>query len=63
MSELQTALAVFVRDYKAVHGTGDLEMQPALYQAQRALDAALRAEKRSVTYACPVCAASLERQE
>lgn len=63
MSDLRTALAVLLRDYKAVHGIGDLEMQPALYQAQKALEAANRSKRRTVTYVCPVCAASLERQE
>jgi hypothetical protein len=31
--DLLTALSVVVRDYEAVYGLGNLEMQPALYQA------------------------------
>lgn len=32
------ALEVLLRGYEAVHGTGDLEMQPAIFQARRALE-------------------------
>ena len=35
--ELLEALLVMLRDYMAVHGDGDLEMQPAIYQAQKAI--------------------------
>ena len=31
------ALYVLLRDYESVHGDGDLEMQPALFQARKAL--------------------------
>ena len=34
---LLVALKVVLRDYKAVHGTGDLEMQPALHEAHTAI--------------------------
>lgn len=33
------ALDALLRDYAAVHGTGDLEMQPSLHQARTALAA------------------------
>ena len=33
----EDALRVFLRDYEMTHGTGDLEMQPALHQARKAL--------------------------
>ena len=32
-AELLAALKVLMRDFEAVYGDGDLEMQPALYQA------------------------------
>ena len=35
--ELLEALHVVLRDYMAVHGVGDLEMQPALFQARAAM--------------------------
>lgn len=35
--DLLTALEVILRDYMAVHGAGDLEMQPALFQASAAI--------------------------
>ena len=34
---LREALAVMLRDYTAVHDIGDVEMQPAIYQARAAL--------------------------
>ena len=34
---LRAALSVVLRDYAAVHCDGDLEMQPALFQARAAL--------------------------
>ena len=40
--DLLEALQVMVRDYAAAHaGTGDLEMSPALLQAQRAISIAI----------------------
>ena len=36
--ELLAALQVMVRDYSTVHGIGDLEMQPAIYQANQAIE-------------------------
>lgn len=40
-AELLEALQVMVRDYSAAHAScGDLEMSPALFQAQRAIDRA-----------------------
>ena len=38
--ELLEALNAVLRDYKAVHCVGDLEMQPALFQAHAAIDKA-----------------------
>ena len=38
--ELLNALQGMLRDHKAVHGVGDLEMQPALFQAHAAIDKA-----------------------
>jgi phage tail protein X len=35
--ELLEALEVILRDHMAVHGVGDLEMQPALFQARAAI--------------------------
>lgn len=35
--ELLAALQVMVRDYAAVHDIGDVEMQPAIYQARAAI--------------------------
>jgi len=35
--DLLTALQVVLRDYTAVHGIGDVEMQPAIYQARAAI--------------------------
>ena len=35
--ELLDSLKVMLRDYAAVHGVGDLEMQPALLQARAAI--------------------------
>ncbi len=35
--ELLAALQVVLRDYTAVHDIGDVEMQPALYQARAAI--------------------------
>ena len=35
--ELLDSLKVMLRDYAAVHGVGDLEMQPALLQASAAI--------------------------
>jgi len=35
--DLLKALEVILRDHMAVHGVGDLEMQPALYQARAAI--------------------------
>lgn len=35
--DLLTALRVVLRDHMAVHGEGDLEMQPALFQARAAI--------------------------
>jgi hypothetical protein len=35
--DLLAALHVFLRDYTAVHDIGDLEMQPAIYQARAAI--------------------------
>lgn len=35
--ELLEALKVVLRDHMAVHGVGDLEMQPALFQASAAI--------------------------
>lgn len=35
--DLLEALQVMVRDYTAVHSGGNLEMQPALLQAERAI--------------------------
>lgn len=37
VEEMVIALRVLLRDYEAVHGDGDLEMQPALAQASKAL--------------------------
>lgn len=34
---LRDSLHVLLRDYRAVYGDGDLEMQPAIYQAAAAL--------------------------
>jgi hypothetical protein len=34
---MREALAVMLRDYTAVHDIGDVEMQPAIYQARAAL--------------------------
>jgi predicted nucleic acid-binding Zn-ribbon protein len=34
---LRIALQVMLRDYTAVHDIGDVEMQPAIYQAREAL--------------------------
>jgi len=34
---LRETLAVMLRDYTAVHDIGDVEMQPAIYQARAAL--------------------------
>ena len=35
----EAALKVLLRDYEAVHGIGDMEMQPALQQARAAIAA------------------------
>jgi len=35
--DLLEALQVVLRDHMAVHGVGDLEMQPALFQARAAI--------------------------
>jgi len=35
--DLLEALEVILRDHMAVHGVGDLEMQPALFQARAAI--------------------------
>lgn len=35
--ELLKALQVMLRDYAAVHDIGDVEMQPAIYQARAAI--------------------------
>ena len=35
--ELLAALKVMLRDYAAVHDIGDLELQPAIYQARAAI--------------------------
>ena len=35
--ELLVALQVVLRDYTAVHDIGDVEMQPAIYQAHAAI--------------------------
>jgi hypothetical protein len=35
--DLLEALKVILRDHMAVHGVGDLEMQPALFQARAAI--------------------------
>jgi hypothetical protein len=43
--DLLTALSVVVRDYEAVYGLGNLEMQPALYQAFIAIWKARGGEK------------------
>lgn len=49
--ELIAALQVVLRDYAAVHDIGDIEMQPAIYQARAAIqkatnkDAAIGAHK------------------
>lgn len=37
VEKMVVALRVLLRDYEAVHGDGDLEMQPALLQASNAL--------------------------
>ncbi len=37
LDDLQNALNTIMRDYVNVHGVGDLEMQPALNQAQAAI--------------------------
>jgi len=34
---LRETLAVMLRDYTAVHDVGDVEMQPAIYQARAAI--------------------------
>lgn len=31
------AIDVLLRDYEAVHGDGDMEMQPSLFQARKAI--------------------------
>lgn len=38
--QLVDSVLVLLRDYKAVHGDGDLEMQPALYQVRKSLEKA-----------------------
>ena len=38
--ELLAALQVMLRDYTAVHDIGDVEMQPAIYQARAAISKA-----------------------
>lgn len=38
--ELLQALQVLVQNYSAVHGIGDLEMQPAIHQAKLAIEKA-----------------------
>jgi len=43
--DLLVALRVILRDYDAVHGDGDLEMQPALLQAQFAIEMAVGGTK------------------
>jgi hypothetical protein len=43
--DLLTALSVVVRDYEGVYGLGNLEMQPALYQAFIAIWKATGGEK------------------
>ena len=42
--ELLVALKVMLRDYAAAHDIGDVEMQPAIYQARAAI---ARAEGRA----------------
>lgn len=42
--ELLDSLKVMLRDYAAVHGVGDLEMQPALLQARAAIAKATGSE-------------------
>lgn len=42
--ELLDSLKVMLRDYAAVHGVGDLEMQPALLQASAAIAKATGSE-------------------
>ena len=37
MQQALEALRVMLRDYAAVHGIGDVEMQPAIYQARAAI--------------------------
>ena len=36
-AELLAAIKVMLRDYAAVHDIGDVEMQPAIYQARAAI--------------------------
>lgn len=38
--QLVDSVLVLLRDYEAVHGDGDLEMQPALYQVRKSLEKA-----------------------
>ena len=40
IAELEVAIRNVLRDYAAVHGIGDLEMQPSLFQASQAIDKA-----------------------
>lgn len=42
--DLIAALQVVLRDYAAVHGIGDVEMQPAIYQARAAIAKATKQE-------------------
>ncbi len=37
LSKMKGALIVMLRDYEAIYGTGDMEMQPAIRQAMNAL--------------------------
>ena len=45
IAELQAALQVMLRDYAAVHDIGDVEMQPAIYQARAAIARATHKEQ------------------
>ena len=40
--DLLAALQVMLRDYAAVHDIGDVEMQPAIYQARAAIQKATK---------------------
>jgi hypothetical protein len=43
--DLLASLQVMLRDYAAVHDIGDVEMQPAIYQARAAIAKATRETK------------------